>query len=87
MPMIRFRFDQSQEAVERRKQTHRCNGLCYGDNTQSCCPEIDTCEETANREFISTIFAYVFTGLVLLACLVGGLGFISYVIEIIVEAF
>lgn len=84
MPMIRF--DKSQEAVERRKQTHRCNGLCYGDDTQPCCPEIDTCEETANREFLATILAYLFIGFISLACLVGGLGFICCMIEIIIEA-
>lgn len=83
MPMIRF--DKSQEAVERRKQTYRCNGLCYGDESQPCCPEIDTCEETANREFVATILAYLLMGLVLLACLVGGLGFICYVIERIID--
>lgn len=49
------------EAIERRKKTYGCDGLCYGGmiDGKECqiCGGIDTCEETRTAEGLAELFA------------------------------
>lgn len=47
----------SEEEINRRAKEHNCDGWCY--TNTSMCPRVETCPETCEKEFWTTVFATI----------------------------
>ena len=64
----KYRLEHRTEEELKLARKYGCNGLCFGNKFM--CPLVDTCSHTGPKEFLGTLIATLFIGLIYLVVIV-----------------